>query len=333
MKRRNFVKNTAAAGLGLSVLGLHSCKNAKKEGSSEEVMNEMEEMAVPFFKLSLAQWSVHRMVIDGTLDPYAFAEKAKEWGFSGLEYVSQLYDKELKAADYSEEAMAQFVEKSNAEAAKHGLSNVLIMIDGQGDLATSDPEERTLAAENHHKWVDAASAMGCHAIRVNLAGSTVPEEWIPNSVDGLTQLATYAKGKNINILVENHGGLSSNAAMLAEVMETVGMDNCGTLPDFGNFCIRRNDPADYSSGCAENYDIYKGVTELMPFAKSVSAKSHDFDADGNETEIDYVKMLQIVKDAGYTGYVGVEYEGGVLSEEAGIMATKELLLAAATKLT
>lgn len=333
MKRRNFVRNTAAAGLGLSVLGLHSCKNAKKEVTSEEGIKEMEEMAMPFFKLSLAQWSIHRMVIDGTLDPYAFAEKAKEWGFSGLEYVSQLYDKELKAADYSPAAMANFVEKSNAEAAKHGLSNVLIMIDGQGDLATSDPEARKLAAENHHKWVDAASAMGCHAIRVNLAGSTVPEEWIPNSVDGLTQLATYAKGKNINVIVENHGGLSSNAAMLVEVMETVGMDNCGTLPDFGNFCIRKNDEEDDEAGCAEMYDIYKGVTELMPFAKAVSAKSHDFDANGNETEIEYVKMLQIVKDAGYTGYVGVEYEGDILGEEDGIMATKELLLAAATKLT
>jgi len=333
MKRRNFVRNTAAAGLGLSVLGLHSCKNAKKEGASEEGMNEMEEMAMPFFKLSLAQWSIHRMIENGTLDPYAFAEKAKGWGFSGLEYVSQLYDTELEADNYSEAAMAKFVEKSNAEAAKHGLSNVLIMIDGQGDLATSDPEERKLAAENHHKWVDAASAMGCHAIRVNLSGSTEPEEWIPNSVDGLTQLATYAKEKNINVIVENHGGLSSNAAMLVQVMETVGMDNCGTLPDFGNFCIRKNDPEDDEAGCAEMYDKYKGVTELMHFAKAVSAKSHDFDDDGNETAIDYVKMMQIVKDAGYTGYVGVEYEGDVLGEEAGIMATKALLLAAATKLT
>jgi len=145
-------------------------------------------------------------------------------------------------------------------------------------------------------------------------------------------LATYAKDKNINITVENHGGLSSNAAKLAEVMTKVNMTNCGTLPDFGNFCIRRNDPSDYGSGCAENYDIYKGVTELMAHAKAVSAKSHDFDAEGNETEIDYVKMLQIVKDAGYSGYVGVEYEGNVLGEEEGIIATKSLLLSAAKKL-
>lgn len=315
----------------MSVVGVYSCKEAKKEAS--EAMQEIKEIEGPFFKLSLAQWSVHRMIWDGKLDPYDFAAKAKEWGFTGLEYVSQLYDKELSAGNYSAEAMAAFVDRSNSEAEKHGLENVLIMIDGQGDLATSDAAERKKAVENHHKWVDAANAMGCHAIRVNLAGSTEPETWIANSVDGLSQLASYAKDKNINILVENHGGLSSNAAMLAEVMTKVNMDNCGTLPDFGNFCIRRNDPADYGSGCAEMYDLYKGVSELMPFAKAVSAKSHNFDEAGNETEIDYTKMLQIVKDAGYTGYIGVEYEGNELGEMEGIMATKALMLKSASELS
>lgn len=330
MKRRRFVRNTAAAGLGLSVVGIYSCKNAKKE-ETKETESAMES-AEPFFKLSLAQWSVHRLIWNGDLDPYEFASKAKEWGFSGLEYVSQLYDKELKESNYSAEAMAAFVDRSNSEAEKHGLENVLIMIDGQGDLATSEATERKKAVENHHKWVDAASAMGCHAIRVNLAGSSEAETWIPNSVDGLTQLATYAAEKNINILVENHGGLSSNAALLAEVMAKVNMDNCGTLPDFGNFCIRRNDPEDYSSGCAEMYDLYKGVSELMPYAKAVSAKSHNFDEAGNETEIDYTKMLQIVKDAGYTGYIGVEYEGNELGEIEGIMATKALMLKSASEI-
>ena len=133
-------------------------------------------------------------------------------------------------------------------------------------------------------------------------------------------------------MVENHGGLSSNGALHAAVMKAVNLDNCGTLPDFGNFCIRRKDPKDYRAGCAEAYDIYQGVTELMVHAKAVSAKSHEFDAQGNETEIDYVKMLQIVKDAGYSGYIGVEYEGSGLSEEDGIIATRDLMLNAAEKL-
>jgi sugar phosphate isomerase/epimerase len=170
--------------------------------------------------------------------------------------------------------------------------------------------------------------MGCHSIRVNLSGSSDPEQWVSNSVDGLRRLATYARVKNINILVENHGGLSSNASMLAQVMKEVNMANCGTLPDFGNFCIKDSD-----SGCAESYDRYKGVAELMPFAKAVSAKSNNFNTAGDEVEIDYVQMLQIVKDAGYKGFVGVEYEGGVLSEEAGIVATRDLLLKAAKQVS
>jgi sugar phosphate isomerase/epimerase len=333
MNRRKFIRNGSHAGLAFSLLGFHACREAKKTESDAVENNEdaMKE-AVPFFKLSLAQWSIHRMVFNEGTDPYTFAEKAKAWGFTGLEYVSQLYYKELEKQNFSKEAMAAFVEKNNAEAAKYGLTNVLIMIDGQGDLATSDAAERKVAAENHYKWVDAAAGMGCHAIRVNLAGSEDPEEWVVNSVDGLKQLATYAAGKNINVLVENHGGLSSNAAMLAGVMEQVNMENCGTLPDFGNFCIRRADPQDYAAGCAEMYDIYKGVAELMPFAKAVSAKSHAFTADGQEAQIDYARMLKIVKDAGYRGFIGVEYEGNELGEEAGIVATRKLMLETAATL-
>ena len=310
-----------------------SCKvNKVKRAEQAETEKTMVTKAEPFFKLSLAQWSLNQAIRNDNLDPYTFAEKAKNWGFSGLEYVSGLYYKELEAADFSKEAMANFVSKSNAEAKKHGMKNLLIMIDGQGDLATPDDAVRKAAVENHFKWVDAAAAMGCHGIRVNLAGSNEPTEWMASSVDGLTQLATYAKTKNINIMVENHGGLSSNGAMLAEVMTKVGMDNCGTLPDFGNFCITRKDPKDWRAGCGESYDMYKGVTELMPHALAVSAKSNEFDADGNEVKIDYVKMLQIVKDAGYTGYIGVEYEGSVLSEEEGIIATRDLMLKAAKEM-
>ncbi|MUH37269.1 sugar phosphate isomerase/epimerase [Zobellia amurskyensis] len=331
MKRRNFIRNSSQAGLALSILGVAACKETKKSEKTTDATSEMEEAIVePFFKLSLAQWSIHRMIKEDGVDPYTFAEKAKNWGFSGLEYVSQLYNPELADAGYSDEAMAAFVEKSNAEAKKHGMQNVLIMIDGQGNLAVSDEKERDDTVEKHKKWVDAAAAMGCHSIRVNLNGSSEPEEWKKNSIDGLTKLSTYAKTKNINILVENHGGLSSNGAMHAEVMKAVAMDNCGTLPDFGNFCITRKKD---SRECEVMYDKYKGVKELMPYAKAVSAKTHDFDADGNETEIDYVKMLQMVKDHGYTGFVGVEYEGRVLSEEDGIIATRELLLKASKEIS
>lgn len=333
MSRRNIVRDSSLWGLVLLLTLIVACKETKKaEAESNESKEEVMEVNEPYFQISLAQWSIHRMIQEENVDPYGFAKMAKDWGFTGLEYVSQLYNPELSDANYSDEAMAAFVAKSNEEAKKHGMKNLLIMIDGQGDLAVSDAKERTEAIERHYKWVDAAAAMECHAIRVNLAGSDVPEEWTANSIDGLTKLATYAQEKNINIIVENHGGLSSNAGMVAEVMTAVNMPNCGTLPDFGNFCIKRKDPNDHAAGCADMYDFYKGVKELMPHAKAVSAKSHNFDDNGNETEIDYVKMLQIVKDAGYKGYIGVEYEGDEMGEEEGIIATKELLLNAAKKL-
>ncbi|SEB71358.1 Sugar phosphate isomerase/epimerase [Maribacter dokdonensis] len=329
MRTNKFIKITTAVCVGLLVLGTYSCKDAKKEKVAEPEVVEETRNAEPFFDLSLAQWSMHKMIREDGVDPYSFAKKAKNWGFTGLEYVSQLYNPELEKANYSEEAMANFVAKSNAEAEKHGMKNVLIMIDGQGNLAVNDEAERNETVEKHKKWVDAAAAMGCHAIRVNLNGSTVPEEWIKNSVDGLTKLATYAKTKNINILVENHGGLSSNGELHAEVMKTVNMDNCGSLPDFGNFCIERKPD---SWDCLKEYDKYKGVKELMPYAKAVSAKSNNFDTDGYDTGIDYVQMLQIVKDAGYTGFIGVEYEGSEISEEAGIIATRDLLIKASNEI-
>lgn len=327
MNRRSLAQKAVLPVIAIVLLGIYSCKqNPKKEVVEEETAQEMTvEQTESDIKLSLAQWSLHKMILEEGVDPYTFAEKAKAWGFEGLEYVSGLYYKELQAANFSEEAMKNWVEKSKAESEKHGLKNLLIMIDGQGDLAATDEKERKAAAENHHKWVDAAAALGCHSIRVNLNGTQDPELWVPASVDGLTQLATYAKDKNINIIVENHGGPSSNAGLLVEVMKKVGMDNCGTLPDFGNFCIKREAGDYYESKCLEEYDKYKGVEEMMPYAKAVSAKSYSFDAEGNETRVDYERMMDIVEEAGYSGFVGVEYEGSELSEEEGILATKKLL--------
>jgi sugar phosphate isomerase/epimerase len=328
MKRHFFAKNGTLAVVMFVLLGTFSCKQnqKKEEADNQEVAQEaMTTTDAPAFKISLAQWSMHKMIREEGMDPYRFAEKAKEWGFEGLEYVSGLYYPELEKDNFSEEAMKNFVEKSKAESEKYGLENLIIMIDGQGDLAAADEKERKEAVENHYKWVDAAAALGCHSIRVNLNGLMEPDAWTKASVDGLTQLSTYAKDKNINIIVENHGGPSSNAAMLAEVMKQVNMDNCGTLPDFGNFCIKREAGDYYESKCLDEYDKYQGVRELMPYAKAVSAKSYNFDEEGNETVIDYAEMIKIVKEAGYSGYVGVEYEGNELSEEAGILATKELL--------
>lgn len=199
------------------------------------------------------------------------------------------------------------------------------MCDGEGDLGNPNDDARTKAVENHYRWVEAAKYLGCHSIRVNAKSAGSYEEQSKLAADGLRRLSEFAKPHGLNVIVENHGGLSSNGAWLAGTIAKAEMDNCGTLPDFGNFRIKGGkDP--------EVYDRYKGVDELMPYAKAVSAKSHDFDADGNEIHTDYEKMMGIVLSHGYNGYVGIEYEGGKDSEFDGIKKTKALLERVAAKL-
>ncbi len=314
----------------LSFFVFFSCKKEADKTKQTEVI-ETETTQDPFFKLSLAQWSVHKEIMDGRMDPFDFAKAAKEWGFEGIEYVSQLYSGVLEEHE-GPNGMAYLIERLKKESEEAGVENLLIMIDGIGDLADPDEDKRNEAVENHKVWVDAAAALGCHSIRVNTFGTNDPEIWKTTVVDGLKKLSEYAATKNINVLCENHGWLSSDAPRLMQAIADVGMDNCGTLPDFGNWCIKRKQGEKWG-GCLEEYpDKYEGMERLMPAAMAVSAKSYDFDEEGNETTIDYKRMLQIVKDAGYTGYIGVEYEGSRLSEEEGIIATKNLLLKASQNL-
>ena len=255
------------------------------------------------FKISLAEWSLHRTLLAGKLDNLDFPKTAKrEFGIEAVEYVNQFFKDKAKDADY----LGELAKRS----ADEGVTNVLVMCDGLGNLGDPDDKARTKAVENHFPWVEAAKRLGCHSIRVNAASKGTFEEQQKLAADGLSRLAEFAGQVDMNVIVENHGGLSSNGAWLAGVMKQVDRPNCGTLPDFGNF---------------HDYDRYRGLEELMPFAKGVSAKSHEFDAAGNEVRTDYKRMLGLVLAAGYHGWVGIEYEGKALSEADGIVATKKLL--------
>jgi len=294
MNRRNFLQATLAAGAVAAVPGLLRAEdNAAKEP----------------FKISLAQWSLHKTIFGGKLDNLDFAKAAREeFGIDAIEYVNQFWKDKAKDEKYVAEL------KKRAE--DHGVKTLLIMCDGEGALGDPDEKKRTQAVENHYKWVEAAKALGGHSIRVNAQSSGEYEEQQKLAADGLRRLSEFAAKYGLNVIVENHGGLSSNGEWLAGVMKLVDLPNCGTLPDFGNFNL----------GGGKQYDRYKGVDELMPFAKAVSAKSHNFDEEGNETGTDYFKMLDIVVNKhGYHGYCGIEYEGSKLSEADGIKATKKLL--------
>ena len=264
--------------------------------------------AAPKYRISLAQWSLHRALKGGKMDNLDFAAVTKkEFGIEAVEYVNQFFKD--KATDKA------YLAEMNKRAGDAGVEQLLIMIDGEGRLGDPSLMGRAKAVENHFRWVDAAKELGCHSIRVNAGSAGSYEDQVYRAADGLRALTEFAAKQELNVIVENHGGLSSNGEWLAKTISTVDHPRCGTLPDFGNFRISGD----------EWYDRYKGVKELMPFAKAVSAKSHDFDDNGNETHTDYMKMMKIVLDAGYNGWVGIEYEGESLSEFDGIKATKALL--------
>ena len=287
--RRRFLRTTAAA--AVSPVTFRSGFGADKR---------------PAFKISLAQWSLHKTLFGGKMANLDFPAAAKnDYGIDAVEFVNQFWKDKAKDAAYLNDL------KKRCE--DNGVRSVLIMCDGEGNLGDPDDAKRTQTVDNHRKWVEAAKFLGCHSIRVNAhAGDKgTPEEQAKRVVDGLARLSQFAAPLEIAVIVENHGGLSSDGAWLAGVMKAVNLPNCGTLPDFGNF---------------GSYDRYKGVDELMPFAKGVSAKSHDFDSSGEETHTDFLRMMKLVVGKhGYDGYVGIEYEGGKLSEPDGIKATKALL--------
>jgi len=297
MNRRNFLKHSVALASGFA-LG----------AATGSILVAAEKK--PLFKISLAEWSLHNALFGKKLDHLDFPKTAKQdYGIDAIELVNQFFKDKAKDQKY----LAEFKKR----ATDLGVRIMLIMIDDEGDLGDPDPAKRTQAVENHYQWVEAGKFFGCHSIRVNAETGGVGsyEEQQARAADGLRRLSAFGGQHGLNVIVENHGHLSSNGAWLAGVMKLVNRPNCGTLPDFGNFDL----------GDGKEYDRYKGVTEMMPFAKAVSAKTHDFDDKGNCIETDYRRMLKIVLDAGYHGHLGIEYEGEKLSEPDGIRATKRLL--------
>jgi L-ribulose-5-phosphate 3-epimerase len=296
--------------MALAAGAITSCARPRTGGDAEEAGVKRSEPSVPspLFQISLAQWSLHRELYAAKLTNMDFPAAATDrFGINAVEYVNSFWKDKARNAAY--------VGELRKRCDDLGVRSVLIMCDGEGNLGDPDGAKRAKAVENHHQWVEAAKALGCHSVRVNAHSVGSPQEQQKLAADGLRRLCEFADPHGINVIVENHGGLSSNGAWLAGTIRLAGHPRCGTLPDFGNFKISEK----------ESYDRYQGVAEMMPWARGVSAKSYDFDAEGNETTIDYRRMLRLVLDAGYRGHIGIEYEGSRLSEADGITATKRLL--------
>jgi len=275
-------------------------------------------------KISLAEWSLHRAIQAGKIDHLDFPLLAKrDYGISAVEYVNGLFGGKkmtFKEAATNNAYLSELLKRSK----DNGVFNHLIMIDDEGPLALPDDKVRLVAVEDHKKWIEAAKFLGCLTVRVNLHGDGAPDDKKTASIDSLSRLGDFAKTMNINIVVENHGHESSNAAWVAEVMKKVNRPNVGTLPDFGNFCLS-HDWGTTQGDCKDYYDRYKGVTELLPFAKGVSAKTYDFDSNGEQPKMDYKRLIDLVKASGFKGYIGVEFEGENQPEEEGIRKTKLLI--------
>lgn len=306
--RRTFVKQLALGAAYVPMAGLAACTMKSRETPPP--------VEIPPLKLSLAQWSIHRALEEGKLLAGDFPKIVRESGFEAAEYVNGFYRDHAEDEGY----WSHLKEIANDQ----GVQNLLIMVDEEGDLGNPDTPARKEAVENHYRWVRAAQFLGCHSIRVNAFGEGSKSDVQKAMVDSMSKLCEYAQQFNINILIENHGLYSSDGVWVAEIMKQVNLPNCGTLPDFGNWCLSAK-WGTTQIDCAEVYDRYQGVSELLPFAKGVSAKSYEFDAQGDETRIDYKRMLQLVKDSGFQGYIGVEFEGMNLPEPEGIKSTKALL--------
>lgn len=321
--RRTFIKQSsmsvAAAGLASAIPSILKANSVK---------NDMP------FKLALSQFSLASQFWTKQLDPLDFPKKTiTTFGITGLDYCSMFF------ADKAKDTT--FLTELKKRALDNGCYNLRIMIDGEGVLGDLDKDVRTKAVENHYKWIDAAAALGCPMIRVNIEGDGDPNDVAKAAIESLNTLIDYGRKSKIDVIVENHIGISCNGAWLAGVMKAINNPHCGTLADFGNFCINRtkpptNDIAGYmQTKCLEEYDRYKGIAELMPYAKGIHAKTHVFDANGNDTETDFAKMFRIINDSGFKGWCSVEYEGGLfkmytkddkyLDDDAGVLATKKLI--------
>lgn len=300
MRRRKFISYSAigASALAASPLFAH-CSQGKK------------------LKISLAQWSLHRSFWDGTLDAVDFASIAMDkYKIDAIEFVNGLYPDKG-----NDEAFWTQMSKRSDDA---GVKNLVMMVDDEGDLGAASEKERLQAVENHYKWVHAAKLLGCHTMRVNAFGDPDREIYKMAIMDGMSRLADYAMQLDMNIVIENHGLFSSDAGLIAGIIKEVNRTNFGSFPDFGNWCLSAK-WGTTQGDCDKVYDRYQGVAELLPYARAVSAKSYNFNENGEDTKIDYYRMMKIVKDSAYDGYIGIEYEGEEKSEHEGILITRELM--------
>jgi L-ribulose-5-phosphate 3-epimerase len=313
LSRRDFLKTSVGASAALGAASMGLAPTASRAAQA------------PLYKISLAEWSINQSLRNGKMQHLDFAKIAKSCGIDAIEYVNQFFPTYRQKQVRDEPHLKEL----NQRAKDEGVTQVLIMCDGEGDLGNPDTAARQTAVENHYRWIEAVKILGGHSIRVNAGSKGTPEEQSKLVADGMHKLCEYGDKYGINVIIENHGGLSSNAKWLMATLKLADHPRAGTLPDFGNFSLGGGGR---NGGPRESYDSYVGVTEMMPLAKGVSVKPRVWDFQGNQSDIDLPRMMKIVVDAGYRGYCGIEY-GPAGRELEGIIDLRKQLETVREQLT
>ena len=327
-KRRNFIQTTIAASLGIPLMGSNLI--------SDSLLNDQN------IKISLQCYSFASSLFTKKMNIIDFPKIVRE-------------DFNIDAAEYWNRPMVEkrrdsnFIRELNKRTNDYGLENTFMLVDlinfqtGESkSLCSRDKIERNFAIEEHKEWIEFSKAIGCKGIRVNLWSDNMTRSEVKSiSQDSLGELLEFSNKINMSIVIENHGGYTSDAKWLIDLIKSINHPKLGTLPDFGtrNFCIKRAPKTEsgiFGSQCVDQYDKYKGVKEMLPYAKGISAKSHTFNNDGEEMSTDYKKMINLIKASGFNDYIAIEYEGAImalyakgnskfLSSHEGILATKKLI--------
>ncbi|WP_173021370.1 serine hydrolase [Lewinella sp. W8] len=284
--------------------------------SPDEVPTVAPQTAEVYPRYSLGQWSFHRELFSGEMTSIDFVEAAAELGFDGVEYVNQFFLDRVE--DHA------FLDSLAAAAAAADIAGVMLLVDNAGNLGASDPGERQRAIEQHLAWVGAARQLGCPIMRVNAHGDGTPDEIMAACEAAIRPLAVAAGREGVQIVIENHGGISNDGEWLAELVGRLADVGVGSLADFDNWCVERENGQLWGAPCTNRYDRYRGMMDLMPTAVGVSVKAFNFDAAGEEPDIDFGTMFDIIHAHDYRGFLGIEYEGDALPAREGIAATLAL---------
>jgi L-ribulose-5-phosphate 3-epimerase len=267
--RRDLLGGAAAAAMAAFLTGTHSTHAAP---ASDEI--------------SLAAWSLVRSFRNGKWKLVDLPRICREnLGIGALEFVNQFF----------ENPVLQYLQTVKRAGKQYEVKFVRIMVDGEGEMAAVEKKDRLASARAHRKWVDIAYELGCADIRCNMRGGTPDwkndKDLVKRAAEAFNDLLEYARPANIDILIENHGGASSDPDTLVAVMKAVNNPHFGTLPDYGN--VNLGD------------DRYEVMRKILPYAKGVSVKAA-WTADGNNVFGDLEKLIKITQESGFHGFWGIE---------------------------